>query len=392
MFFFLSAIFIVVFAVPRTSLGVRAASDQRRTFQCMKYMKPCQWEFVLEQWTIARIELGRPKLKLNEHKEELMYYLSRDHSPVYLFYTEDKAPMFIGIVLKTASEAIIENLREGLGEDVAHFDSGVALRAYRDKMTRQQKEKQNNSYAETVLFVRDPFDHFNSALTEIISRTYHYGGIHNHNYSLQDINSFSMEQYLDCIIDATQTVFSNFKGYRIKDIPIMYQMEHLNFVSAPFFYYNFTMVKHLSTFQEDWETVRQRFGFKFELDMDIGRHEDTAIHHPALLIPAVLQANATASSRANLTLHDGMNETGPGPISLAAADDALHVNSRLRALYAAKPEYIRALCRVLMIEYVCLPEYEMPPACRTVEMLADVERGRERLLNCSKEDDTAADF
>jgi hypothetical protein len=151
----------------------------------------------------------------------------------------------------------------------------------------------------------------------------------------------------------------------------MFQLEHLSFMTAAFFRFNFTIVKHLENFRADWGDISARFGITARLDESQGLHAKTAVNHPTL----------QARDSGGVGGGSNSNSSAAAPVR----DDVMHVHSRLEALFASKPEHLRAVCRILLIEYVCLPEYSLPAACQQAGMDITVQAQREVLTNCAPE-------
>ena len=51
---------------------------------------------------------------------------------------------------------------------------------------------------------------------------------------------------------------------------------------------------------------------------------------------------------------------------VATRSDKLHVRESFRDLFVKEPQYLRALCWLLIPDYICIPVYQVPAACMQV--------------------------
>lgn len=51
--------------------------------------------------------------------------------------------------------------------------------------------------------------------------------------------------------------------------------------------------------------------------------------------------------------------------------DKTHARKALKQLATSEPNYMRALCHMLLIDYICLPMYPLPPPCSFLQSLRD---------------------
>ena len=115
------------------------------------------------------------------------------------------------------------------------------------------------------------------------------------------------------------------------------QIEHFFPMAGTFFTTGVpNFIGQLETFQKDWQTVKMLFKLpeSAEFDMDFDKKKTTG---------------------------------GKDPQNTRAAFKGL------------EPKYVRAICRILMADYICLPFYEMPPECKDLE--AERKRGMDWLLS-----------
>jgi hypothetical protein len=56
--------------------------------------------------------------------------------------------------------------------------------------------------------------------------------------------------------------------------------------------------------------------------------------------------------------------TGKGAKVAIASKDPNNARQSLLALFAAEPQYTRAVCHLILVDYICLPMYPLPPECQ----------------------------
>lgn len=306
----------------------------------------------MQQWALARAVHGEKKRCLDHINVEWITFLTVSSPAVHCYHTLKNTSMCYNPVLKTGSDAILSNI-------LAHYKTGKSktlwneaeMSNYRTGLPDSMKGV-DGAYEDTFMFVRDPLQHFYSAMAEIQQRTIGYG--RSYGYTEEVAASYSIEQYLDSIINAQQSTRKDFADWeKDKMEPMFFQLAHLRLVSNGFFNFNITIVKHLENFKDDWQDLHDKYKLDFDFDFHRGVHGRTAVHHPLLA-------------------------------SHNTTDDNLHVHSRLDALFLEKPEYLRAVCRILLIDYVCLPEYKLPEAC--LDMQDTIIEARKQLIVCDDDD------
>eukprot|EP01035_Chromulina_nebulosa_P023634 gene23634-30647_t len=125
-------------------------------------------------------------------------------------------------------------------------------------------------------------------------------------------------------------------------------MDHFFPLSGALFEFPLRAVGHLERFKEEWDTIiRPLYGITEEI-------------HPRN------KKNKNTNSYSN-----------SNDMSIPTAGESNNVRSVLRLLFAKELKYKKAICHLLLIDYVCLPEYPLPIDC---QFLNDtMHRAREAL-------------
>ena len=177
-------------------------------------------------------------------------------------------------------------------------------------------------------FVRDPLQHFYSGFAHSAFVTFYPP-------SLFPLFNES----------AAETVLQDL----ILQRPLQMQMAEYMFpMAASYLRFPADIVGRLESFAEDWQQqILPAYHLPFPYDFRLGDHP-TSVNHPQQ------QDRGTGGDR-----------------------DPLGVRKSLAALFASKPRYLRALCHLLLIDYICLPGYDLPSECAFLTQM--VERTRRAL-------------
>eukprot|EP01036_Dinobryon_divergens_P035423 gene35423-45896_t len=137
-------------------------------------------------------------------------------------------------------------------------------------------------------------------------------------------------------------------------------MDHFFPLSGALFEFPLRAVGHLERFKEEWDTIiRPLYGITEEYNLRHGYHPTSEIH-------------PRNKKNKNTNSYSNSND-----MSIPTAGESNNVRSVLRLLFAKELKYKKAICHLLLIDYVCLPEYPLPIDC---QFLNDtMHRAREAL-------------
>eukprot|EP00597_Dinobryon_sp_UTEXLB2267_P004596 CAMPEP_0170064954 /NCGR_PEP_ID=MMETSP0019_2-20121128/5230_1 /TAXON_ID=98059 /ORGANISM="Dinobryon sp., Strain UTEXLB2267" /LENGTH=176 /DNA_ID=CAMNT_0010271717 /DNA_START=744 /DNA_END=1274 /DNA_ORIENTATION=- len=143
-------------------------------------------------------------------------------------------------------------------------------------------------------------------------------------------------------------------------------MGHFYPMSGVFFQFNIHTLGHVQSFKSFWEkTIVPMYGINLQFREQLGLHA-TSVHHPNV---AGQESKPHSPSRSNSSSASS-NKYDPN-----------NARQELLKLLRTEPRYKRAICHLLLVDYVCLPMYALPPECqflnRTREAaIAAVSRGQ----------------
>jgi hypothetical protein len=186
----------------------------------------------------------------------------------------------------------------------------------------------SHDHIPTFTFVRDPLEKFSSGFAE--ATFWHlrlpkrpFEDI-KRNYSVNNITVADVE-----------FILKNFFSFN-RNIDFLLAIEHMYTMSGVLFSFDIDIVGHLDAFDATWNSQIN------SLLMN-GTHFNTS-----------------------LGLH--MVTTGKHSKGKTAAVDPWGSHTALSTLFKSKPEYLRAVCQYILIDYVCLPQYRLPESCRDLEV------------------------
>ena len=183
-------------------------------------------------------------------------------------------------------------------------------------------------------FVRNPFERFLSAFTEVIFRTYSIRQLREADGSPLKLNQSSAMHYIRQILD-----FKN---------PLL-QTEHIYAMSGALFPYNIGFFGRLEHLAEDWNrTIMPLYGISNSYDDMYGQHP-TSLLHPRTGQPS----------------SEGLNKKN-------VSKDPNNARMELLKLFASRKDYMRAVCHLILVDFICLPFYPLPIDCQFLNRTREV--------------------
>jgi len=273
---------------------------------------------------------------VSEAIRSLVYSFNHFHSGCVIYmYGKVSTPVTYCKIWKNANEAIRKNLwllvmkpchtkrchpiyREnafyprGLVETPSYGETENILRYYSKNKLKSTKELQ------TFTFLRDPLDHFVSGLSESMHRTA-YSGV-SYSRLLRNVTTDTLSMYISSFLQIKAPV----KGPHLKEPQHFYPMAGV-FMEWPIHHVGF-----LEDFSSGWDHIRSVYGITEAYNSSHG-------------------------------------------IKRTTEKDPSNVRSSFKELAAKKPKFLRAICHMIMLDYVCFPKYKLPEECK--DMVVHRQRG-----------------
>ena len=295
--------------------------------------------FLLEQWAFAlkSLSLGNDalfqdmKTSMGSHVHNFNNFQSGCN--VYM-YGRNSTPITYCKIWKNANEAIRANLFSLVVEDcprtkrcpakykesafyprpvieIGHFNSmdNLVKRYSHDKISSA------TSLFKLFTFARDPLQHFISGLTESVFRTAYSGVPKSKN--LRDIKIKDISMYITRFLEGKPS-----DTY----LPQLIQKEHFFPMAGTFLEWPIHYIGSLEDFDSHWGNIRSFYGIQEHFNMSLGREKSTG-----------------------------------------GRKDPNNVRKGFAQLTSEDPRYMRALCHMLMLDYVCFPNYKLPEPCQDME-------------------------
>lgn len=239
-----------------------------------------------------------------------------------------------------ASESIRKNFHKAISENRAIITSRTATMRFNNmthfKLLPQRfintfRSPLDLSKVTVFTFVRDPMTHFESGLAEATDRTatYHRRSNNVSNWKLNSTDE--LKAYLKGILD-----------FDISDDSPLKMVSHIFPMAGVLLSIKIDIYGHLETFKMDWEKkIMPQYNLSKPFSSTVGMHK-TSINHPTLRL------NTSLSSTNNVT-------------------DPFNLRHYYHRLLTEEPTYAKAICNLVLIDYVCLPHYELPPECKSLQ-------------------------
>ena len=292
-------------------------------------------KFLIQRYLDARTELGMNDASKNLlDKKASSYYDNVDYVLLKLFGFNPEVVIFVttkGTVIpylrmfKCANEGISANLFLLTVSKGTILSNGIRMNA----KTQNSKDMllhslhHNHEYRNiskpTFTFVREPTQRFMSGFTETIFKHVQKYNIKNSDGSIKRINESEAKGYLEQLFD-----------FR----PSLWDIEHMFPMSGAFFQFHIPLVGSVEQMKFDWETkIKPMYDINATYNNKMGVH-DTSVYHPLVV--------------------EKKGQSSRDPNGARAVIKSV-LNNDIR--------YSRAICQLLLIDYVCLPMYALPPKC-----------------------------
>ena len=313
--------------------------------------------FLIEQWNLARSKVSLSAYESSSIEHKAIPYLNRFYgaNEGVIVYSVNNTLVSYARILKCGNEAIMGNLKIFSRLDGPKNYRGTCLATYTDviqfknnfknhKLDRykpfQRKPLDYNLLKTydlpTFTILRDPLLRFESGLTEAAWRTSDY---------LTNLPDFNGNPFR---VNSTENV----KEYihEILNCQInhsLQQIHHIYTQSNVLFTYDINTVGYLDTFKTDWkQTIAPLYHLNntiYTFNSMYGKHP-TSANHP------------TGPNREN--------DRASADQKAASAGDPNFMRKYYKLLLKQQPEYLEAICHILLVDYICLPRYALPPQCQ----------------------------
>ena len=148
------------------------------------------------------------------------------------------------------------------------------------------------------------------------------------------INVDKMARYIDALVEG--------------NFGILFEMEHVYTMSGVFFEFDIDLIGYLETFDNDWKNV---IGSYFHLNKPYN---------------ARLGGHPTSQKPGNRVAGNGkraFNITAANTAPKGAVTNSLQARNVLKALFAGNSIYKKVVCHLILVDYVCFPNYKLPDEC-----------------------------
>lgn len=207
----------------------------------------------------------------------------------------------------------------------------------------------------TFTFVMDPFQRLVKGFSESVWR-YHFATSRqkDQNMIFKTLNTTIVKEKL---ID----LFA-FRNPKLAGIQTLYPM------AGSLFAYSLDLIGHLDNFIVDWEEV---IAPQYGLTKQAGYAYEYSSNQKYLPSdPDYLKKRGQVNVTHGLLISQGA--------------DVSNARNTLSALFESEPAYARAICHLLLVDYVCLPSYPLPEQCA---FLSKTRAAAEKALSSSNEID-----
>ena len=214
---------------------------------------------------------------------------------------------------------------------ISYFEADNFTKRFRNSnpfhLTTQFRDR--NSNFKMFTFIREPLQRFESGLTEAVQR-------------IKGLTINSIANISSIIRD----VILNYEFIQDYSKPLHRSINHIFPMSGVFFNFDIDITLHLESFLLDWENVIvPTYGLPPKTyNLKEGFHS-TSVNHP------------------RITSNDTNIRDRKADVLLTKANKK-PTRHYFRIFKANDKHGMRALCHLLLIEYICFPEYALPVQCQ----------------------------
>ena len=294
--------------------------------------------FIAENWKLAQNELGIANFQHEDAEKALAVSQIYQYCPNALTWLPKSKPSInYAVIFKCANEAIGRNLdvyankTKTVKNQVKHY-GGDILNIY-----QALTSKLENTSSDVFTFIRDPLSRFYSGFDESMYRTLQHFKRFQPDLPPDNVTTSLLAYHLDTLFKGAIPVVAHATMRPPPNMPpgpMIFELYHIYPQTNSFFEYPITIVGHLENFTSDWKQVVTAFSITAPFDDRAGFHA-TAIHHPRY------SANSARATFPKLP----------------------PVRALLKQLFQESPQYLRAVCHYLFVDYACFPEYPLPAGC-----------------------------
>lgn len=293
------------------------------TFRKVKCTHALTLDNTFEMVTAANRELGFTAPSDNVTRSQMFLELFYPKFGVWVFDKHNGTYAYAAIY-KANSENIANSLLDAGDNQTSSTTMWVDSRA---KLTKQILTNYNSTKAPIIFtFVRNPLSHFISGLVESFTRKHllsHDKGGHLHikdEVKLAVLRAKSQASY-----DIAKSLINGIVRFDNKQVNLLVEEKsHYGNQAHQILVFQPDLIGHLENMDKDW-----------------------------VLLTDYLNLGGKPLRNANDT-HANHRES---------AGDTLGLKNHLRDLFAKEPQYLRAVCRLILVDYICFTGYTLPPEC-----------------------------
>lgn len=272
--------------------------------------------YLLSRWNDSRVGLGLPAIQYDdrgyldvEHRRRVAFVSSfySFSDGVVLYWNANNDPIVYAKIWKCANEAIRTNLGMQLMTKKSRSTKALGY-SLKNRFEHIMARDFMNKYTPTKHSYANTFTFVRDPMSHFMS------GLAETMW--RSFNGGNVTVTTHMVANFLKS-FLNFQYRGLKWI------EHTFPMSGAFFQHNISFVGQLESFDDDWQILHSRYTLFETFDKKLGVHP--------------------------------------------SSEDPNTAKAAIRSLLASEPQYLRALCQLMMVDYVCFPTYRLPRGCEHLE-------------------------